>query len=111
MKISFHQLQAAPELALVVAIDRVVAIAADALYAAQPELYDEHLEHTPLRCMIAGHLVRDMSALRKLLARYPARSSTSSTASTTRTSTPTCPSEPITHVRSHVRLRSPSRCK
>ena len=69
MKVSFVELQVAPELALVVAVDRILGIAADALYAAQPEHYDNG-EHLSLRTIIAGHIVRDISDLRRVLARY-----------------------------------------
>lgn len=69
MNPSFDQLQVAPELAVLAAVDRLLAVTAESLYAAQPELYDEG-EHLSLRSVIAGHLVRDFLVLRKLIVRY-----------------------------------------
>jgi hypothetical protein len=72
MKPSFDELQVAPELAVLAAIDRVADIATAALEAAQPELHYDDVDYLSATAMTAARIVRVLSELRYIVARYHA---------------------------------------
>lgn len=71
MNVDFDQIQCAPQLALLAAIDHSLALAEHALTVAHPELVDDLFpDDEILADLVARQLADAITNLRQLLARY-----------------------------------------
>lgn len=72
MNVDFHQIQRSPQLGLLAAIDHALALAADTLVIAHPELVDDTISDQFPEDLVACQLTEAIANLRRVLVRYHA---------------------------------------